>query len=181
MQVFSQSLMPAITEIKMSEISPTFHKLTGFGDAIAVVEGPAAGDATFVETENGFVIGLPGGMTVKILHETLSRAQKGVVSENESNEDSGLDVDAKSEDEQGVEPELIGAEVKIERELINQSNSSSEEEKEAGAEQVETESGVVRLKNDSSLIDLTNSSDSDSEYSTDENLSAEEDYNESQE
>jgi hypothetical protein len=135
--------MQATTDIKMSDISPTSLKLTGFGDGYAVVEGPAAGDATFVESENGIVIKLPGGMTVKILHERLSRAQKGAVSENESNEeDNGLDDDAKSEDEQGVEPELIvsdhGAEVKIKRELINHLHSSSdEEEEESGADQVE--------------------------------------------
>jgi hypothetical protein len=177
--------MEATTEIKMSDIAPTSYKLTGFGDGYVVVEGPAAGDETFVETENGFVIGLPGGTTVKILHETLSRAHTGAVSKNESNEeDNGLGGDAKSDDEQGVEPELIegdhGAEVKIKHEIINQSNISSDGEEEAGAEQVETESGVIDLKN-VSLVDLTNSSDSDSEYSTDENLSAEEDYNESQE
>jgi hypothetical protein len=173
-------LMQGRTEIKMSDITPTFHKLTGFGDGYVFVEGPSAGDATFVESENGFVIGLPGGLTVNILHETLSRAHKGV-SENE--EDNGLDDDAKAGDEQGVEPELIvgdhGAEVKIKRELVNHLDSSSDEEEEdTGAEQVETERGVVDLTN-ISTIDLT--ADSDSEYSTDDNLSVEEDYNESQE
>jgi hypothetical protein len=83
------------------------------------------------------VIGLPGGTTVKILHETPSHAQKGTVSENESNEeDNGLDDDddAESGEEQGVDTELIvgdhGAKVKVEREreLINQLNSSCDEE-----------------------------------------------------
>jgi hypothetical protein len=156
----------------MSDISLASHELTGFGDGYAVVEGPAAGDATFVETENGFAIGgLSEGTTVRILHKTLAREQKGAVSKNESNEeDNGLDDDAKSEDEQGVEHELIvgdhGAEVKIKRELINQSNSSSDEEEDAGDEQGEMESGVVDLTNVSPRY-LTNSSDSDSESSID--------------
>jgi hypothetical protein len=158
-RIFSQSLTQAKTETKMSDISPTFHKLTGFGDGYVVVEGPVAVDASFVETENGFVIGLPGGMTVSILHEKFARAQEGAVSKNESNrEDDGLDDDAKSDDEQRVDPKLMGcdhgAEVKIERLLINQTNSFSDEEEEAGAEQVETERGV---------IDSTYSPDSDSD------------------
>jgi hypothetical protein len=165
--------MQATTEIKMSSFSPTSHELTGFVVEGVVIEGPAEGDATFVETENGLAIKLPGGWTVKILRETLSRAQKGAVSENESNEEAnGLDDDAESEDEQGVDPKLIGGDLGAERELINQTNSSSDEEEEAGAEQVETEREV---------IDSANSSDSGSEYSIEKNLSAEEDYNESQE
>jgi hypothetical protein len=142
----------------MSNISPTSYKLPGFGDGIAVVEGLVASDVTFGVTSYGYVIGLPGGATVKILHETLSGAQDGAVPKNESNrEDNGLDDDS----EQGVDPKFTGcdhgAQVKMKRLLINQTNSFSDEEEEAGAEQVETERGA---------IDRTYSSDSDSEEET---------------